>query len=367
MMETVSHHDREISSSRPVFSSLSLQLAHILSRRIGRSIRNKSEVKRMMYLNEAAVHALLKPADLVDVLREALVSDIHCPQRVHHHIPGSDEANMLLMPAWNARAIGVKVLTLDPARTKRGFPSIDGLYLLMDAASGAPLAAIGARALTAARTAAVSALAASYLARPDASTLLMIGTGALAPSVIEAHCSVRNYRRVLIWGREREKAEAVQNQITTNAEVEIVTSLNKAIASADVITCATSSRHPLVHKRDVKPGTHVDLIGSYTATMREADNELFRDARVIVDTKGAILESGDLLEPCVAGTLDASTIHDLPELIRNPALGRRDAEEITIFKAAGNAAADLAAAVYLVARRAASQPDSTEKTVNLPA
>jgi ornithine cyclodeaminase len=315
----------------------------------------------MMYLDETALHALLKPTELIDVLREAFVSDIQTPQRTHHHIPGSGAATMLLMPAWGANSFGVKVLTIDPARPQKGFPSINGLYLLMDGASGAPLAVIGARALTAARTAAVSALAASYLARPDASTFLMIGTGNLAPFVIEAHCSVRSYQRVLIWGRDRQKAEAVRDQITTQAEVVIATDLNDAIAGADVISCATSSTQPLIRKRDVKPGTHVDLIGSFTPKMREADSALFQDARVIVDTNGAIVESADLIDPCRAGILDATNIRDLPELIRDPTLGRRDAKEITIFKAAGSAAADLAVAEFLVAQQAAAQLTATRE------
>jgi alanine dehydrogenase len=316
----------------------------------------------MIYLNEAAVRALLTPAELVNVLREALISDIVSPQRTHHRIPGSDTATMLLMPAWREGSFGVKVLTVDPARTERGLPSIEGLYLLMDGDNGAPLAVIGARALTAARTAAVSALAASYLARTDACTLLMVGTGNLAVPVIEAHLSVHNYQRVLIWGRDRRKAGAVRDQIKTQVEVQLATDLDSAVASADVISCATSSTQPLVRKQHVRPGTHVDLIGSYTPRMREVDDALFRDARVIVDTKGAILESGDLIDPCLAGLLDAPTVRDLSELIYDPALGRKNEEEITIFKAVGTAAADLAVADHLLARHAISQRDFTPKT-----
>jgi alanine dehydrogenase len=311
----------------------------------------------MVYLNEDDVHAQLNPAELVDVLRQAFVSDIQSPERTHHHIPGSDAAMMLLMPAWTPTAFGVKILTLDPARTERGFPSIDGLYLLMDGASGAPLAVIAARALTIARTAAVSALAASYLARADASTLLMVGTGNLAQPVIEAHCSVRKYKRVILWGRDKTKAEELRNRIDVQAGVELAVDLNRAIAVADVVSCATSSTEALVRKNDVRPGTHIDLIGSYTPKMRETDSELFRDARVIVDTKGAVAECGDLLEPCSTGSLDPTTIRDLAELIRDPKLGRRDASEITIFKAAGTATADLAVAEYLVTRHAQSARD----------
>jgi alanine dehydrogenase len=317
----------------------------------------------MVYIDQATVHNLLKAAELVAVLREAFISKIESPQRTHHHIPGSEAARMLLMPAWrDGGSIGVKVLTLDPARTKLGVPSIDGLYILMNGSTGETEAIIDAHALTAARTAAVSALAASYLAREDASTLLMVGTGNLAAPIINAHCAVRDYKKILIWGRDPQKAEAVRSLITTNADVLIVSDLAQSAAHADVISCATSSTASLIHKRDVKAGTHVDLIGSYTPQMRETDSALFYDARVFVDTKDAIVESGDLLEPCAAGLLDVATIRDLAELIRTPPIGRSNSEEITIFKSAGMATSDLAAAEYFLASYAKSQQSSTSRS-----
>jgi ornithine cyclodeaminase len=303
----------------------------------------------MLYLDDDTVRALLTPAELVDALREALGGNIESPPRTHHRIPGSDAATMLLMPAWRAGSIGVKVLTLDPARAEQGFPSIDGLYFLMDSVSGAPLAILGARALTNARTAATSALAASYLARHDASTLLMIGTGNLAIPVLEAHLSVRSYQHIVIWGRDRMKAEALRQQLATKADVRVAKDLESAVASADVISCATSSLEPLVLGKHVRPGTHIDLIGSYKREMREADDALFRGSRVVVDTKAALIESGDLIGPCSTGLLNASAVRDLGELIREPNSGRRNREEITIFKAVGMAAADLATAEYLLA------------------
>lgn len=310
----------------------------------------------MIYLDESAVFSRRNHAELIRTLSEAFVTNIQSPQRTHHQIPGSDAARMLLMPSWRAgSSIGVKVLTLDPERTSRGFPSIDGLYILLDGPSGAPQAIIAARALTAIRTAAVSALAASYLAREDAATFLMVGTGNLASHIIEAHCAVRPYSRVLLWGRDWKKAEEVRDRIKLDTEVRIVSDLPRALAQADVISCATSSTSPLVHKGDVKPGAHVDLIGSYTPKMREADNALFQGARVFVDTRSALVECGDLLGPCSEGHLDATTIVSLPNLIRTPSLGRADREEITIFKAAGTATADLAAAEYLLAAQPGSQ------------
>ena len=305
----------------------------------------------MIYLDEAAVYTLLKPADLIRSLRDAFVSNIQSPQRTHHQIPGSDAARMLLMPSWQlGGGIGVKVLTLDPERSKLGVPSIEGLYVLMDGVTGIPQAVIAARALTAARTAAVSALAASYLVRPNASTLLMVGTGNLAPHIIKAHCAVRPYNQILIWGRDTEKAKALRDGLLTNIEVIVATSLEEAIAQADVISCATTSTTPLVNRRAVRDGTHIDLIGSYTPQMREADSNLFQGARVFVDTRDAVFESGDLIAPCSEGFLAEASIRTLADLIGDPALGRSDNDELTIFKAAGTAIADFAAAQYLLAQ-----------------
>lgn len=309
----------------------------------------------MIYLDEASVHKLLKPADLICWLRDAFVSYIDSPQRTHHQIPGSEAARMLLMPSWRpGGAVGVKVLTLDPERAKLGVPSIEGLYILMDGVTGIPQLVIAARALTAVRTAAVSALAASYLARSNASTLLMVGTGNLAPYIIQAHCAVNPYKLILIWGRNDEKAKAVRQELNIDSEIITVASLPDAVAQADLICCATSSTAPLIERRAVRPGTHIDLIGSYTPQMREADSDLFQGAHVFVDTRDAIAESGDLIAPCSDGFLEEASIRTLAELIKSPALGRADEDEITIFKAAGTAIADFAAAEYLLAQHKAS-------------
>jgi ornithine cyclodeaminase len=224
---------------------------------------------------------------------------------------------------------------------------------LLDGASGAVSALLDARVLTAARTAAVSALAASQLARKDASTLLMIGTGNLAPYLVQMHRSVRSYTRILVWGRNLAKAQALAGRLQISngdATCEAVNDLASAIAGSNTVCCATASDKPLVHGSDLAPGTHLDLIGSFTPAMREADDDVFRHARVVVDTYDGMRESGDLLDPVASGVLDPIQVRDLATLIGDPTVARRDAEEITVFKAVGTAIADLAVAQFLLRR-----------------
>jgi ornithine cyclodeaminase len=245
------------------------------------------------------------------------------------------------------------MVTVDAWRSRQGGEAVNGVYVLLDGASGAVSALLDARVLTASRTAAVSALASSLLARKDASTLLMIGTGNLAAYLVQMHRSVRSYSSILVWGRDLAKAQALAGRLQTSsgdATCEAVNDLAAAVASADTVCCATASTASLVHGRDIGPGTHVDLIGSFTPAMREADDDVFRRARVIVDTYDGMRESGDLLDPVATGALDATEVRDLAALLSDATVARRDAEEITVFKAVGCAIADLAVAQFFLRR-----------------
>lgn len=304
----------------------------------------------MVYLDDDMVQSLVNPSDLIAVLERAFNRGLQSPPRTHHKLPGSNAPTLLLMPAWReSDTIGVKLVVVDTAR--QNLPSVEGLYVLLDGKTGAPSAILGARALTAARTAAVSALAASYLAPLRASNLLMVGTGNLAPYLIQAHRGVRPIRKLMIWGRSPQKTRSLLEHLGTavaDIKVEIVTNLNNAVPHADIISCATSSRSALIFGQNISPATHIDLVGGFTPKMREADNVLFQRGRVIVDTMDAIIESGDLIGPHLAGILEATSVHDLSTMIRDKTLQRRSEDEITIFKAVGTAISDLAVAEYLV-------------------
>jgi ornithine cyclodeaminase/alanine dehydrogenase-like protein (mu-crystallin family) len=227
-----------------------------------------------------------------------------------------------------------------------------GTYLLLAGDNGEPLATFDGVALTLWRTAAASALAASYLARQDARVLAMIGAGALAPRLIAAHAAVRPIEAVLIWNRTFAKAEMLARALDRpGLAVSAVDDIGQAVAAADIVSAATMASEPLIRGDLLKPGTHVDLVGAYLPTMREADDAAVIRARVYVDTRaGALHEAGDIVQPVAAGILAEDRIADLFDLVRSRVPGRRAADEITLFKSVGTAIEDLAAAV-LVYRR----------------
>jgi ornithine cyclodeaminase len=292
---------------------------------------------------------------LIEALRQAFQSPITVPARHHHTIerPGEPPATLLLMPAWTDAGtdggyLGVKIVTVHPGNAARGLPSISGTYLLMHGATGAPLALIDGPALTLWRTAAASALAASYLARADAGRLVMVGAGALAPYLVRAHASVRPITDVLVWNRNSDKAEELAATFAGNPyPVRATADLEAAVRKADIVSCATLSSEPLVRGAWLKPGAHVDLVGGFTPKMREADDEAVRRASVYVDTRaGALKEAGDIVQPLASGVIGEADIGgDLFDLCREKALGRRSAQEITLFKSVGTALEDLATAM----------------------
>lgn len=309
----------------------------------------------MRNLSADALAAVFDDKALVAALDEAFRCDIAVPVRHHHSLPdpanaefGGGEATLLLMPAWRAGAvIGIKLVTIFPSNASRNLPSVLGSYLLLDGKSGRPLALMDGPYLTARRTAAASALAARYLARADSATLLMVGTGTLAPHIVRAHAAVRPLKHVLIWGRSLDKAARLVRSFAGAAfAAEVAEDLAGAVAEADIISTATLSREPLIRGAWLKPGQHLDLVGGFRPDMREADDEAVRRAAVYVDTlEGATKEGGDIVQPLANGTLTRERIRgDLFGLARGSVEGRRNAEEITFFKSVGTALEDLAAA-----------------------
>lgn len=189
---------------------------------------------------------------LMECLKDAFSDPtIYAPQRHHHTFGDENENNLLLMPAWSGKAfLGVKVITACPRNPEKLKPTIQGSYLLFDAAEGTPLLMCDAKLLTVLRTAATSALAADYLSRKDSKSLLMIGTGSLAPHLVRAHCSVRPIKKVWIWGRNFLKAEQVVDSLyDLDIRVQAIESLEDVMPKADIISTATMSPKPLVHGR----------------------------------------------------------------------------------------------------------------------
>jgi alanine dehydrogenase len=297
------------------------------------------------------VHQLATVKSLIEPMRRAFSSLERGPERAHYDLATDNESGtLLIMPAWRpAAAIGVKITTVFPNNPDRGHPSIAGAYLLLSWSTGEPRALIDGRALTLLRTAAVSAMAADLLAPPNPEVLLMVGTGALSRYLIEGHLAVRKYKSILIWGRDPRKAETIATELEARGlTICAQTDLEKATPSADVISCATMSDTALIKGAWLKSQAHLDLVGSFKPTMREADDERFRRAFIVVDTLDAIRESGDLIGPLANGIVDRGHILLLKNLIERN-VGMPNAHN-TVFKSVGVALADLAVAEQLFER-----------------
>ncbi len=301
-----------------------------------------------MHIDFDGVHRLAAVASLVEPLRCAFASQAASPKRAHYDLDTAGKPRtLLLMPAWQpGGGIGVKIVTVFPDNADRALPSVNAAYVLLSGKTGQPRAWIDGRALTQIRTAAVSALAADLLAPAAPDILLMVGTGALSRYFIEGHLAVRKYRSVLIWGRDPSKSAAVAQDFSTRGwPVSAASDLQAAARSADVISCATLAEQPLIQGRWLKSACHVDLVGSFKPTMREADDECMRGAFIAVDTLAALEESGDLIEPLARGIIAKQDVSLLGALIASkPATPR---PHKTVFKSVGVALADLAVAEYL--------------------
>lgn len=291
---------------------------------------------------------------LITALKEGFSSDgVIVPMRHHHDFPNPEvqaDSTLLLMPAWNpSKESGVKIVTVSPENGQFDLPSIQGTYIYFDALKGTIKALLEAKNLTAKRTAATSALASSFLSKKEASSLLMIGTGALSINLIKAHASVRPIKQVYIWGRNPEKAKALCTQLENETyECLPIKAISDKIGEVDIISSATLSKTPLILGKYLKPGQHIDLVGAYKKDMREADDDTIKRAAVFVDTyEGGLKESGDIVIPLQNGTLTKETIKaDLFELSSGARQGRIADDEITVFKSVGYALEDLIAASY---------------------
>lgn len=304
---------------------------------------------------QAQLKDLIKWLDfesLIERLRVAFSDpNVQMPHRHHYTFGEDNDKSLLMMPSWSTDTyVGVKIITICPDNPTLLKPSIQGSYQLFSAVDGSPLIYCDAKLLTLLRTAACSALASEYLSRKNSHSLIMIGTGSLAPYLIRAHCAVRPIKKVYVWGRNFLKAQQVVESLHgLKVKARAVEYLDEYVALSDIVSAATMSANPLVHGDWVTPGTHVDLVGSYLPNMREADDELMGKANVYVDDlEAAFKESGDLIIPRRKGVLKRKQIKaSLYELCRTEKMGRRTSREITVFKSVGLALEDLAAAGLL--------------------
>lgn len=311
----------------------------------------------MRFVPAEQVHRLLDYASLVDTLREAHRGEKPVVERseLHHHPDGDGgRQSFLSLPAWiPGRAMGVKMITVMPTNEKVwNLPTVHAVYQLFNGVTGEPLAAIDGTALTLRKTAADSALGAKLLARDNVETMFLLGAGAMAPHLIEAHCVVRpTIRTVKIWNRTHLKAERVAAEMSIEGvSVSATEDIEGAVREADLISSATSATAPIVEGDWLKPGCHLDLVGSFTPDMRETDDEVVRRSTLFVDSRWfAIHQPGDLAQPIADRLISEDDIAaDLFELCSGAHGGRAGNDEITFFKNGGGAHLDLFTALHIL-------------------
>ncbi|MBI4494533.1 MAG: ornithine cyclodeaminase family protein [Chloroflexi bacterium] len=274
---------------------------------------------------------------------------IQAPLRQHLEIP-EYQGIVLTMPgaAHEARAVGVKIASVFPHNSERGLPRLCSIYLLLDYATGQPLAVMDGSALSAVRTAAASAVATRWLARAEAGVLGIFGTGVQAEGHALALPHVRPIRRVLVLGTSTARSHAFAARLASRLglPVEAAASAEQLDSESDILVAATTSPTPLFQGAWVRPGTHINAVGAFTPGTREVDAETVRRAHVVVDTyEGALAEAGDLLIPLDQGLIDrAHLAAELGEVVLGQRPGRRSEDEVTLFKSVGAAFEDVVAA-----------------------
>lgn len=310
----------------------------------------------MQHFDTAATRERLPYAELIEALRRSFARGCEVPPRHVHPIGHGDTAGtLLLMPAWQPGGLlGIKAVNVFAGNAGRGLPGVHAAYTLFDATTGVPLATLDGTEITTRRTAAASALAASFLAPADARRLLVVGAGRIAaelPAAMRSACS--GLDEVLVWNHRAAGAEALASTLRQAGwRAEATTDLAAAAAAADIVSCATLSSSALIEGRWLRPGTHLDLIGSFAPTMREADGACFAQAAVHVDTAEALQKSGDLLSAIAEGCFEAGALRGtLAQLCRGEVPGRSNATQHTLFKSVGTALEDLAAAELVWAHR----------------
>lgn len=308
--------------------------------------------KPIRILSSEDIRRALSMAEAINAMEEAFSqlssSEATVPLRVGIDMPKTN-GNALFMPVYLPiiDKVGVKVVSIFKDNPKIGLPMIDALVMVMDAANGQPLAVMNGEVLTAMRTGAASGLATRLLSRENSQVVAIIGAGAQAYTQLEAVCSVRDIKHAFVMDIKTERAERFAEAMSEKLSlpVEVIKDEN-ALKEADIICTATSSSNPVFSDKNLKPGVHVNGIGSYKLHMQEIPEETIIRAKIVVDSRSACLsEAGDLIQPIKNEKITEEHIHaELGEIVNGTKTGRTDEEEITIFKSVGNAVQDLAAA-----------------------
>lgn len=301
----------------------------------------------MKILNKQDLQQLLPYSELIQALKTGFRSAAEVPLRHAHNV---GDNSLLLMPSWQKDGmLGLKMTMVCPKNNEKNLETVQSTYILSDAVSGVPLAVLDGDELTSRRTACASALASSYLSNENASSLLMMGCGNLAPHLIHAHSAVRDLKDIYLWARRPEQAENLVKTLKEELDANIVAvnDPEKYANICDIISCATFANDPILKGKWLKSngGQHIDLVGGYTYEMREADNDVIKSADLYVDTfDGALSEAGDLLRPIDQGVISKDDVKaDFYDMVKVD-FQKPSGHNNTLFKSVGTAIEDLIAA-----------------------
>ena len=306
----------------------------------------------MLILNATEVRRVLPMEIAIDTVATAYAAvsraESLTPLRTPMELP---HGTILAMPAYlmPTGTAGVKIVSVFPDNPTHGLPTITGLMILLDGSSGVPLAAMDAAALTAIRTGASGGVAADYLARRDANVVALIGAGVQGRTQLQAVAAVRGVSEIRIYDVNPENADSLIRDMEhgSSARFDRCDTAAAAVRGADVILCATTASLPVFSAGDLQPGVHVTGVGSFHPGMAEIGADTLKRAnRIVVDSREACLEeAGDFIQPICRGEITADVINsEIGEIVTGDRPGRSTEEEITVFKAVGLAALDVAVA-----------------------
>lgn len=293
--------------------------------------------------------------DCIDCLDRAMRAvsrgEVAAPPRLFAgHFDKSGVLGVMPGSAKGLDVYGAKIISLHPDNPGKGLPTIQGFVALFELATGAPVALIEGSELTAIRTAAASGLATRELARRDATTHGIFGTGVQAVTHVDAIGAVRNIERVVIWGRSEKRARDLAAEQAERTGLDIVSTTDPAEAAAcDIVSAVTAAREPVLEGRWVRAGTHINLVGAHEPTAREADSDLVAKSAVYVDLMdSAMNEAGDIVIPIGEGVIGKDHVTgEIGQLLEGEVPGRANADAVTLYKSVGVVGQDLFAADYI--------------------
>jgi ornithine cyclodeaminase/alanine dehydrogenase-like protein (mu-crystallin family) len=306
----------------------------------------------MKFISAQKIRKIIILKNLINEIEKTYKNDSYVPMREVYNInTKSNTDQLMLMPAFSSEGYyGVKLLNVFPNNPLIGLPRVKALYVLYDSKNGDIKAILDGTEITKQRTAAMSAIASKLLSKKNSKKLLVIGTGALASYMIDAHCSVRPIEEVLIWGRNKSKIrDIIKSYDKSKLKFSLVSSLDEACGIADIITSITSSKKAFIKGSWLNESVHIDLVGAHTKFMAELEPFGFSLGKIYVDDKeAALIEAGDLINSLNLGFIDKNDVEaDIKQILKSNKIIRNDKDQVTIYKSVGHALSDLASAKYI--------------------